>query len=84
MNTFLLENETAYLTGALQPVKQRQWLIDHGYQFDVRLDGKPVVLRSHLEKKLGGVSSKAERRKTHPNLKGLLEMVNNGQKAHNQ
>ena len=52
--TFLSKTEIFELTGAKQLEKQRHWLSQHGYSVDVRMDGTNVILRKHLELKLGG------------------------------
>lgn len=51
---FLTQDQIIDLTGRQKPVLQRRWLIEHGYKFEVRADGRPVVLASVIETKLGG------------------------------
>lgn len=40
----LSESELEVLTGFRQPSKMRQWLLERGYAFEVRIDGYPRVL----------------------------------------
>ena len=49
MNTFLMPEEIQELTGRQKPTLQRKWLLDNGYSFDVRCDGRPVVGRAYYE-----------------------------------
>lgn len=51
---FLTKDEVIELTGYKKPALQRRWLIEHGYKFEVRADGRPVVLASTIEHKLRG------------------------------
>ena len=50
---FLTPTELLELTGYKKPALQRRWLVEHGYRFDVRGDGRAVVLTAAIEKKLG-------------------------------
>jgi hypothetical protein len=45
---FLTPNELQQLTGYKKPKLQRQWLVDNGYSFDVRADGRPVVMTEQV------------------------------------
>lgn len=51
---FLTPDELEELTGYKTGKRQRGWLVEHGYKFEVRADGKPAVLSSHVAVKLGG------------------------------
>lgn len=51
---FLQPEDIEALTGYKKPKLQRRWLLDHGYRFDVRADGRPAVLISQVEAKLQG------------------------------
>ena len=51
---FLTPTELLELTGYKKPALQRRWLVEHGYRFDVRADGRAVVLTAAIEKKLAG------------------------------
>lgn len=73
--TFLSKIELSELVGSRQPAKQRRWLADHGYSFDVRLDGSNVVLRSHLQKKLGGQDYVAKTKVSSPNFRALEDLM---------
>ena len=51
---FLTPTELLDLTGYKKPALQRRWLVEHGYRFDVRADGRAVVLIAAIEQKLAG------------------------------
>lgn len=51
---FLSTAELRELTGYQKPALQRRWLAEHGYKFDVRADGRAVVLAAAIEQKLAG------------------------------
>jgi Domain of unknown function (DUF4224) len=51
---FLTSTELSELTGYKKPALQRRWLVEHGYRFDVRADGRAVVLIAAIEQKLAG------------------------------
>ena len=51
---FLSPRELHELTGYQKPALQRRWLVEHGYRFDVRADGRAVVLTAAIEQKLAG------------------------------
>jgi hypothetical protein len=53
----LTHAELQELTGYRLPAHQIRWLRDHRWAFEVGGDGKPKVLRSHAERRLGGVDS---------------------------
>lgn len=58
---FLTSDEVKQLTGRTKPKLQREWLIEQGYRFDVRADGRPSVLSSQVIARQGGVrESRAE------------------------
>lgn len=50
---FLMKEDLEKLTGLKRPARQCQWLAHHGYRFDVNAAGRPVVLMSAVEQKLG-------------------------------
>lgn len=50
---FLSANDVQALTGYKKPALQRRWLIQHGYRFDVRADGRPAVLAAQVEQRHG-------------------------------
>lgn len=55
---FLSKEEIIDLTGCKQGHKQIKWLSQHAYKFEVSAIGKPIVLKSHIEERLSGLSSK--------------------------
>ncbi|HAJ72272.1 MAG TPA: hypothetical protein DCO68_09370 [Methylophilaceae bacterium] len=67
---FLDTDEIYQLTGFKLASAQCRWLLDNGYPFDKNASGKPKVLRSYLEKRLGqpGISLNHET----PNFAALL------------
>lgn len=75
---FLGETEIIELTGAKQAATQRRWLTEHGYIFDVRIDGSIVVLRNHIEKRLGGIEGLTTKRRTEPDAEGLKKLMSHG------
>ncbi len=50
---FLTVDEIEELTGYLYCSRQIKWLADHGYKFEVSRNGKPKVLKTHVEARLG-------------------------------
>lgn len=52
---FLTIQEIKQLTGARQKHSCAAWLLDNHYLFEVGKDGWPVVLRAHVNARLGGV-----------------------------
>jgi hypothetical protein len=50
---FLTPEELEALTGYGQKAKQAAWLRDRRYPFELGADGRPRVLRSYVEKRLG-------------------------------
>ena len=57
---FLTPDELAELTGYQQQSRQIRWLRDRRYPFDLGADGKPRVLRSYVERRLGDAPTKRE------------------------
>jgi hypothetical protein len=49
---FLTAPDLRELTGYQKPTLQRRSLAEHGYKFDVRADGRAVVLIAAIEQKL--------------------------------
>lgn len=45
---FLTVDELVELTGYTNHSPQCAWLVDNGYSFDVRCDGRPSVLRQQV------------------------------------
>lgn len=50
---FLTKDELSELTDLKMPSAQCKWLADHGYPYDKSASGKPKVLRSYIESRLG-------------------------------
>jgi hypothetical protein len=50
---FLTAEEIRELTGYQRYADQRTWLTNHGWRFEVNAAGRPIVLRSFAEKRLG-------------------------------
>ena len=46
---FLSADNIGQLTGYRKPALQRRWLVQNGYSFDVRADGRPVVSLAQYE-----------------------------------
>lgn len=68
---FLTPEDIIALTGYKKPALQRRWLVDNGYSFDVRADGRPVVL---LEQVMARQRVKTAERATHPNWSEMEKM----------
>lgn len=51
---FLKPDDIEALTGYQKPALQRRWLLERGYKFEVRADGRPAVLVSQVEQRQGG------------------------------
>lgn len=68
---FLSDLEVIELTGYKMPSKQSEWLRGNGFDFRVARDGHPRVLRSHVEKQMGGAEA-AVRKRTQPDFSSLV------------
>jgi hypothetical protein len=55
----LSPDELLDLTGYRAPSKQCAWLAAHGFLFERRRNGTPAVLRSHVERRMGGAGATA-------------------------
>lgn len=64
---FLTEQEICDLTDRERHDAQARQLRFLGIDFRQRADGSLVVLKSHIEKSLGGITEKHVRVKTQPN-----------------
>lgn len=51
---FLTTDQVRELTGCARVTQQIEWLRAHRYAFELDAKGRPVVLRSFVEAKLGG------------------------------
>ena len=56
---FLTADQLSELTGYRKPGLQRRWLTDSGYRFDVRADGRPVVLVAQVQARQLGNAQRA-------------------------
>ena len=56
---FLSSEQLRHLTGYKKPSLQRRWLVANGYRFDVRADGRPVVMVAQVEARQAGKSNVA-------------------------
>lgn len=70
MNTLCLTHEElADLTDRQTPRAQMQWLAAHGYPFEVSAAGRPKVLRSVVQARLGDPeASPSGSRRSRPRL----------------
>ena len=55
---FLTKAEIVEMTGSRQRPKQIKWLRQRGYKYDISLIGNPIVLKAHVEGRLGIVDYK--------------------------
>ncbi|NNE36312.1 MAG: DUF4224 domain-containing protein [Rhodothermales bacterium] len=69
LTVFLTRDDIISLTGRKRLKSQTAWLIEHRYPFDINSAGLPVVLRSVVERKLGGVEE--EKRSARPRFEEL-------------
>ena len=53
MSLFLDDNEVKRLTGYSRPSAQRRWLLDHGWPHEVNGLGRPLLLTSVVQTRLG-------------------------------
>lgn len=54
---FLTTDQLRELTGCARIAQQIEWLRSHRYAFDLDAKGRPVVLRAHVEARLGGAAN---------------------------
>lgn len=54
---FLNADQLRELTGCARVAQQVAWLREHRYAFDLDAKGRPVVLRAHVEARLGGAAN---------------------------
>ena len=58
---FLTKPDLIELTGYRSSAAQIRWLTRNGYRFDIRSDGRPVVLRQQIqERQCSKISPTAE------------------------
>ena len=51
---FLAAKDIELLTGRKRRQHQIKWLVEHGFPFEMNAAGVPVVLKSVVERRLGG------------------------------
>ena len=51
---FLSDEDVQRLTGRTRPSAQCRWLLANGYPHEINGLGKPLLLRSVIEQRLGG------------------------------
>ena len=51
---FLTDTDISSLTGLSRPSAQIRWLREHDFPHEVGADGKPKVLKSYVQQRLGG------------------------------
>ncbi len=66
---FLSATELQELTGYKRPADQRRWLVSHGWSFEIRADGKNIVLIEEARNRL--LTRKSSSRSTEPDLDAL-------------
>jgi len=52
MNEFFTKEEIEALTGTKHPSKQKEWLRENKYIFDISYKGDVILLRAHVHEKL--------------------------------
>ena len=70
---FLPEGDLISLTGYKRPGDQRRWLGKHGWAFEVRADGKNIVLTEEARGRM--LTGTPRHRATEPNLDALKALV---------
>jgi hypothetical protein len=68
---FLSKEDLRRLTGSAIRQKQRQWLINNGYPFEINAAGDHIVLASFVNRRLGGPDTEIKikhKEKKLPNL----------------
>ncbi|AKU12508.1 hypothetical protein AzCIB_2615 [Azoarcus sp. CIB] len=68
---FLTKDELRNLTGYQKPSLQKRWLTDRGWPYEENAAGDPKVLRSIVEKRMGGSTASTHRRQG-PDLGAIL------------
>ena len=76
----LTNQELQELTGYKVPVYQIRWLQSNRICYLVGRDGRARVLRSHVEKALGGATKHYERTPTKPNVAALKEFLGSAER----
>ncbi|MCH7853391.1 MAG: DUF4224 domain-containing protein [Proteobacteria bacterium] len=71
---FLSASEIESLTGRKRLRHQAKWLAQHSFPFEVNAAGFPVVLKSVVEKRLGGTT------RSRPRSRPRFERLHDGKK----
>lgn len=66
---FLSPDELRELTGYQYASRQKTWLSQRGWTFETDHSGRPKVLRTHLENRLGGAGHRVSPKE--PNFAAL-------------
>ncbi|MCC5811352.1 MAG: DUF4224 domain-containing protein [Ectothiorhodospiraceae bacterium] len=72
MALFLNADELQELTARKRPSAQIRWLDSNGVRYTRDAEGRPKVLRAHIDKMLGGTT---RRSKTQPNSEALQRFL---------
>jgi hypothetical protein len=72
MSMFMTDREIEEMTGLQRQSAQIRWLDRQGIRYVVNAEGRPRVLRSHLERVMDGSKSSAKR--TQPNFDALKQL----------
>lgn len=57
---FMTQQELKELTGLSYPKKQARYLSERGYKFEQRADGRIIMLKCHVEDRLGAKQEKKQ------------------------
>ena len=66
MSEFLSGTELADLSGLTQKAAQTRWLRKNRFEFALRADGTPRVLREHMRSRLGAMQGDGPRATVEP------------------
>jgi hypothetical protein len=58
--------ELKELVGSTHKKKQIYWLAQRGWRFDLDINGRPIVIRSFLEARLGVTNTRADKTDSRP------------------
>jgi Domain of unknown function (DUF4224) len=67
----LSSEELSELVGSSRKQKQIEWLGHRGWRFDLDVNGRPIVMKSYLESRLGVTSAKPEANQSRPRFELL-------------
>jgi hypothetical protein len=72
MSMFMTDAELEEMTGLQRPSAQIRWMDRYGIKYVVSAEGRPRVLRSHLERMMDGGKSAGKR--PQPNFEALKQL----------